>query len=193
MLPRAAVPTCLALALLAGSAAHVLAQEDVTPPPPQAVLPTPPPAKPGAAPRLPGPPPARARQPVNVRLDAKISDLRGGQTAATKAVSLTVSDGQKGYARSSVESVYGKTDNFRAAFLKIDARPEILEGQKVLVNMSLDYNLIDGADVPKPPVTTIQEGMTFILESGKPLVVAESAEPGSDRRVRLEVTATILR
>ncbi len=35
--------------------------------------------------------------------------------------------------------------------------------------------------------------MTVILESGKPMLVSQSADPIGDRQVTVEVTATILK
>jgi hypothetical protein len=42
-------------------------------------------------------------------------------------------------------------------------------------------------------LTDISESLTVILEDGKPLVVSQSADPGSDRKVRVEIKATILK
>jgi hypothetical protein len=39
----------------------------------------------------------------------------------------------------------------------------------------------------------LNESMTLILDSGKPTVVSQAADPISDRRIAVEVTATILR
>jgi hypothetical protein len=35
--------------------------------------------------------------------------------------------------------------------------------------------------------------MSLILESGKPTVVSQAADPSSDRKITVEVTATILK
>jgi len=203
MLSRAAVRTTLVvLALAAGGTVGLPAQEPEESPsakrtrpasPAKPALPAEPEAK-GAPPPVPPPAPPRSqRQLANVRVDVKITDVRGGQTVATETVSMTISDQESGIARSQVEAPYGKTEISRTAFLKTDARPEIVDGQKVRLRLSLEYNLIDAIDAAKPPVTTVQESLVVVLESGKTVTVAESAEPGSDRRVRLEVTATILR
>ena len=45
----------------------------------------------------------------------------------------------------------------------------------------------------EPGMTSINERMTLILESGKPLVISQAADPTSDRKITVEVTATILR
>ena len=39
----------------------------------------------------------------------------------------------------------------------------------------------------------LSQSLTVLLESGKPTVVTQSADPRTDRRVTVEVTATILR
>lgn len=200
MLSPAAVRTGLVvLVLTAGGAAGLRAQEAEEPPAKHTTTtqtkpaPAATPAAPAKAVVAAGPAARIQRQLVNVRVDLKITDVRGGQAVATKTVSMTISDGEGGSARSQVEAPYGKTEVSRTAFLKTDARPEIVEGQKIRLRLSLEYNLIDAVDAARPPVTTVQESLTFLLENGKTLMVAESAEPGSDRRVRLEVTATILR
>ena len=41
--------------------------------------------------------------------------------------------------------------------------------------------------------TDIKQNLVLILESGKSLVVSQATDPISDRRVTVEVTATILR
>jgi hypothetical protein len=197
MLSRAAVRTCFVLAIVTSAATVLPAQEaEEQPPPTKTAPPAPKAATPKPAAAAPAPPAAPAKPLVNIKVDVKITDLRGGQPAATKAVSLTVANGESGSARSQVEAVYGKTEVSRIAFLKTDVRPDIdrFDGQKIRLRLSLEYNLIDSSDaVAKPPVTTVQDALTFVLDNGRPLVVAETAEPGSDRRVRLEVTATVLR
>src|SRR5262245_32921971 len=124
MLSRAAVRTCLALALMASPALapRLLAQEaddkptpsPETPAPPAKPAPVaktpPPPAQAPAPVAVPVPPPPRRGQPVNVRIDVKITDLRGSQPVASKSVSLTVADSQNGSARTTVEAPYGKSE-----------------------------------------------------------------------------------
>ena len=40
---------------------------------------------------------------------------------------------------------------------------------------------------------TLNESVTLLLESGKGLAVTQSADPMSDRKVSVEVTATVLK
>ena len=41
--------------------------------------------------------------------------------------------------------------------------------------------------------TDIRQTLVLNLENGKPLVISEASDPLSDRRVTVEVTATILK
>jgi hypothetical protein len=41
--------------------------------------------------------------------------------------------------------------------------------------------------------TEIRQNLRVVLENGKPLMVSQSADPVGDRKVTVEVTATILK
>lgn len=43
------------------------------------------------------------------------------------------------------------------------------------------------------PTASIGESMTVILDDGKPLIVSQSADPHTDRKVRIEMKATFLK
>lgn len=134
---------------------------------------------------------------INVRVDVKIIDERGGQPATTKAVSLTVADRQNGWFRSSAEGPGRPNDPMPAAFrlvpLNVDARPHV-DGSRIRLELGLEYNSIDASTEAKQyPKLEIKQRLNLVLEDGKPMRVAQAADPLSDRRVSLEVTATILR
>jgi hypothetical protein len=63
--------------------------------------------------------------------------------------------------------------------------------------IALQYDLPSPpGDTKTPPVlykTAISETLNIIVDDGKPLVVAQSADPVSDRKVTIEVRATILK
>jgi hypothetical protein len=42
-------------------------------------------------------------------------------------------------------------------------------------------------------MASLNENITLILESGKPTIVSQAADPTSDRKITVEVTATILK
>jgi len=150
-------------------------------------------------------PPRRPGQLANVRIDVKIVDERGGLPALTKAVSLTVADRRDGFIRSSAEARPGATPgNLQVIPLHVDASPEI-EGSHIRLGLSLEYNFVETsrpAETPEErsarermqyPKLEIRERLGLVLEDGKTLRVTQSADPLSDRRVSLEVTASILR
>ena len=56
-----------------------------------------------------------------------------------------------------------------------------------------ERNLQQAREVGSLQKTSIQETLSLILESGKPVVAAQSADPVGDRQVTIEVKATILR
>ena len=42
-------------------------------------------------------------------------------------------------------------------------------------------------------MASINERLGLIFESGKPIIVSQAADPTSDRKITVEVTATILK
>jgi len=128
------------------------------------------------------PQPARqASQAANIRIELTITDQRTDAQTAPKTVTLLVEDRQNGRLR---------TGRGNAA-LNVDARPEIVREGRVRVMISLEYTPQDSPERSiQPP---IQAMVTALLEDGKALLVSQSADPISDRKVRVEVKATIVR
>jgi hypothetical protein len=127
-------------------------------------------------------PPARpAPSLVNVRIDLTIADQRGDTAATLKTITMLIEDRQNARIRTG----RGNT------VLNVDGHPEILREGRIRVILSLEYTPQDGPDRAAP--TPIQESITALVEDGKPLVVSQSADPSSDRRVRLELKATIVK
>ena len=73
----------------------------------------------------------------------------------------------------------------------------ILANGKIRLTCSIQYYAGQGmvAETRDQPSgrTDIKQNLVLILESGKPLVVSQATDPISDRRVTVEVTATILK
>jgi hypothetical protein len=154
--------------------------------------PKPRPEKPEARTEKEPPPRPNPAQLANVRVDVKIIDERAGRPAITKTVSLTIADRNNGSIRASAEEPPGaKGENsalpaaFRSVPLNVDAGP-IIEGSRIRLQLGLEYNSVD-------PKLELKQRLGLVLEDGKPLRVAQSADPLSDRRISLEVTGTILR
>jgi hypothetical protein len=136
---------------------------------------------------------------VNLRLEFTITDQIGATAPVKKTVTMNVADGESGRIRSNA-SVPRKTNpgaggwSYTNAPLSIDARPEV-EGNKIRLNASLDYLLLNdaaSADVPGG-TTSITQSVTSILNDGVQTILSQSADPLTDRKVTLEVKATIVK
>jgi len=127
--------------------------------------------------------PARstAAQLANIRLELTIVDQRSDTSGTPKVVTMLVEDRQSGRIRTG----RGNTN------LNVDGRAEVLREGRIRVVLGLEYTPQEGPD--RGAATPLQESITALLEDGKPLVVSQSADPGGDRKVRLEVKATIVR
>jgi hypothetical protein len=141
-------------------------------------------AQEAAAPQVPGAVPSQpvrpAAQLANIRIELTIVDQRSDAPAAPKTVTMLIEDRQSGRIRTGRGNMS----------LNVDGRPEILREGRIRVNLSLEYAPQDGDRAAPAP---IQESVTALLEDGKALVVSQSADPSGDRKVRLEVKATIVK
>jgi len=154
----------------------------------------------GTAPATAPPAPAtlarRQGQPVNVKIDVTISDQNGAANAQKKTVSVVTGDGLSGFIRSQANY-----SNLGSVPLNVDTEPEILADGKIRVRVNLQYDLPGGSgQIPEAGnvtgrlnTTQIRENLAVILDSGKPLIIAQSADPVGDRQVTIEVKATVLR
>jgi hypothetical protein len=182
---KLALAACLALA----SAYPIGAQ------PPPATTPRVTTPAPTPAPTVQVAPPRREGQPINVKVEVTITDQRGGTQALKKTVTVVTGDTMSGFIRSSANySGIGPVP------LNLDTEPFVLADNKIRLRVNLQYTLpaasSQGADMPGAGslrTTDIHENLAMILESGKPLIVAQSADPVGDRQVTIEVKATILR
>ena len=86
--------------------------------------------------------------------------------------------------------------------LNIDANPELLADGKIRLGFTVQYDwpapIEGGRDLNTATrgtvlKTAMRESVSLILESGKPMVAAQSADPIGDRQVTVEVTATVLK
>jgi len=141
-------------------------------------------AQEAAAPQVPGASPSQpvrpAAQLANIRIELTIVDQRSDAPSAPKTVTMLIEDRQSGRIRTGRGNMS----------LNVDGRPEILREGRIRVNLSLEYAPQDSDRAAPAP---IQESVTALLEDGKPLVVSQSADPSGDRKVRLEVKATIVK
>lgn len=160
---------------------------DQQPPPP----PLPVPGQPAQPPPVPQPKPAGL--PINVKIELTITDQFGAAAPVQKTVSLMVADRRNGMIRSE-----GMLPGYGKVQLHVDAEVIIVaqaEG-KILTQIGLFYDLIDPKAAPaerQSQTTQIRESLNTILENGRSMTVSQSADPVTDRKVTVDVKATIVK
>jgi len=143
--------------------------------------------------------------PVNIKVEVSITDQTSDGTPAKKVVTMIVGDRQRNIIRSSASvpvraqnspgapAVY----NYRTVTINVDAHPSIVakEPNKVLLGLGLEYfpKSAGGREEAEPGMASLNEQLSLILDSGKPTVVSQAADPTSDRKITVEVTATIVK
>lgn len=192
------------VAQAAKPASGVAKVEQAPPAPPVPPAPPTPPAPP-RAPRptrastgeAPSPSPDAARhsrgQLVNLRLEFTVTDQIGSAPPVKKTIAMNVADGEFGRIRTNAE-VFRKNSPLTVVPLSVDARPEI-DGNKIRLSASLEYQLLSDAAVEGLPAgkTSISQSVTSILSDAVPTILSQSADPLTDRKVTLEVKATIIK
>jgi hypothetical protein len=133
---------------------------------------------------------------TNVQVELNLTDQMGTQPAEKKTVSMIVSSGNWGKVRSAA-NVMQIGDPPYVVMLNVDARPFVsMEGQ-IQLEMTLVYEPVKSDGETKSGLrqrpSGINQSQTVILQSGKPLIVSQAADPVSDRKVVVEVKATVLK
>ena len=116
---------------------------------------------------------------VNVRYEIRIRE-EGGPQPNTKTVSMTGTLYEVSLVRAINE---GQS-------LNADANPTSIRDGRVLTKLGIEYTPQTPAQMSK---LSVRQNISVWLESGKPMVISQSADPLSDRRLTVEVTATILK
>lgn len=145
-----------------------------------------PPKKPATEQPAPPPRPEPRGQPINVRVELAITDQTGSGEPLKKTVTMLAADGMRSSVRNEASG---------RGFLHVDALPQVLQSGVIRVAVGLDY-------MPTVPsqgtegtrtLSRINEQVTVFLDSGKPVVISQTADPTSDRKVTTQVTATVVR
>jgi hypothetical protein len=128
-----------------------------------------------------------------VRLDILATDQSGTRPPVTKAMTVTVADGESARVRNSVETQPPQAAP-RQAFFAVDARA-FVEGDRVRVDFSLDYNAFDDSEGGNAVRSTanVRLSQGLVLENGKALVISQSTDPVTDRKFTVEVKATVVK
>ena len=153
--------------------------------------------KPGAKPRVDvaiEPPAGRwVRTLTNVQVDLTITDQAGSGTPEKKVVSMVVSSGSWGKIRSS--QVVGTGSQAAVIDLNVDARPFVSVEGPIQLELTIVYSppgSQSGESVRLRP-TGVNQSLTVILQSAKPLVISQAADPVGDRKIIVEAKATVLK
>jgi hypothetical protein len=152
--------------------------------------------KPAPSETVPAPRPPDPGQPVNVKLELTITDQVGPGEPSKKVVTMIVADRQNGFIRS---KGYQRLPEglMREITINMDARPVIVKETSIRVDLGLEYNPTAPTDAAAAARdagrSNLNQRIAFIVEPGKPLIVSQAADPASDRKITVELRATILK
>jgi hypothetical protein len=154
--------------------------------PTQAAPPAQTPPRPAGAQTLPpAPQPATSWQ--NVKLDVTISDSLNVDTQTTKTVSMLILDGRSGQIRSTSSG----------GLINIDASPSVRPDGRIYLRLTVEYrpelSAAQAQQAGTSRIAQFNESLALIVANGKPILASQSADPRGDRKVSLEVTATVAR
>jgi hypothetical protein len=136
------------------------------------------------------------RKMIAVKVEFTISDQIGNKPPTRKMMTMTIGSGE--FSRIRTNAAYyqkvGNSTERRSAPLAIDVRPNV-EGNKIWLDFMLEYNLLDDPPAEGIPGgnTSVSESLAAVLDSGVPLVVAQSSDALSDRKITIEVKATVMK
>ena len=136
------------------------------------------------------PPAPRAELPSswqNVKLEVSITDTFSATMQTKKAVTLLVLDGRSGQVRAQGGN----------GVLNVDAAPTIRPDGRIYLRLTVEYQ----PELTQEQMTQAGSGRTgylneslyIVISEGKPVTVSQSADPRNDRRVMMEVTATVIK
>ena len=134
-------------------------------------------------------------QPINIRLDITITDQAGPGEPVRKLVTMLMADGQNANVRTSGRQRVVGSGDFPIS-INVDARPIILRDGSIRLSLGLEYQPRPSAGQPEAAVQAAQmsalnERLIVILQDGKPLVISQASDPGSDRKITVELRAAI--
>jgi hypothetical protein len=147
------------------------------------------PATPARAVAVPVPPavPVSGATPRNVRFDITITDTAGGKPVI-KSLSVTVSNYS---GTGSIRSTGVRPDGLPVP-LNVDIRNVTWHSDTVVrASVNVEYQAYVPDAKPQPGLMTASSNSVF--EDGRRTQILQTADPTSDRRTTVEVTATILK
>jgi hypothetical protein len=140
---------------------------------------------------------------VNIRLQITITDQGGTEAPSKKVVTMILADRASGSIRSEgTQLAEGPLPGARGqapVSINLDAQPTILKDGGIRLNLGLEYwplrQSAGGADAePSGPTRgRLSERLGLIVSDGKPVVISEAADAATNRKVTVELVATILK
>lgn len=123
---------------------------------------------------------------TNIQLELTITDTISG-SPVTKTVSMVILNGRDGMIRTSTSG--------QDQVLNIDAMASAYQNGLIGVRLSLEFQppseTTDGKPGPRRP--RLNESLTVVVSDGKPMVISQSADAASDRKVTATLKATVLK
>jgi hypothetical protein len=111
----------------------------------------------------------------NIKIDLTIIDAAPATAQVRKVLVLHIADGRNGQVRSQGEQ----------GLINIDARPQVRpDGKTILLQLTVEYR-------PDARGTLFSESLSAMVVDGKPLMLSQTVDPSGDRKVSVEVLATI--
>ncbi|MET0165903.1 MAG: hypothetical protein ABW318_13000 [Vicinamibacterales bacterium] len=132
-------------------------------------------------------PPQPEGLPNNIRIELSITDQSGPGAPLKRTISMLVADRHTGSVRNQAPQLQART-----ATLNVDATPNIVKDGIMRLQLGLEYAPPAGESSAGEP-RSLNQRLTLLVESGKPLVISQASDPTSDRRISVELTATILK
>ena len=170
--------------LLAQDQIPVASPADGQQPPPAQVPPTMTP--PAPLPQGQGrqtPPPTAAMVPPqvqgpgwsNIKLDIAILDSVTSAAQSRKVLSMFVADGRQSQMRTQSDT----------GLINIDVRPQVqARDGRIMLQLTLEYRQGAGG-------SQFSQSLVAMVVDGKPMVLSQAADASNDRKVSVEVTATV--
>jgi hypothetical protein len=138
----------------------------------------------GEAQREPPAKPVETGQAVNVKVELTITDQATSGPVTVRTVSLLAAD-------NSIGRIRAVSPSRKTGELNVDARPRILTADRLQLALTVEYRPGVTSGGEEPP--SLSQSLTVVIRDATPLVVSQSADPNSDRKVKMEVKATVLR
>jgi hypothetical protein len=152
-----------------------------------------PPAQPGPTGGVQTPPPVAQTQlqtprkirgrDVNVQVEITITEHQGAGPGEKRVVSMIVADAAFGRIRSTAS---------QDVKLNIDTTPTLLENDRIALELTVEYIPVTPEGASRRPAGLL-EMLTVILQNGKPMLISQAADPTIDRRITLEVRASVMK